>query len=211
MIVYCLLAMTDSPSSNASAALEPWPSLPLNEWQDTYATLHMWTQIVGKIRLHQAPWVNHSWHVSRYVTSRGLTTSPIPFGNRTCQIDFDFIDHRLLISVSDGGLARMAYSHEVSSCGFWPGGGPVPYPVFYSYSYPEPAGFGTAPMRPDKAIYESSLHEFILPYDEVRRAPSPDALLLEFLQSSYEAAARLGKWHRSALERKEPIKTSGAR
>ena len=320
--------MTDSPSSVAAAPLEHWPSLPFNEWQDTYATLHMWTQIVGKIRLIQRPWVNHSWHVSLYVTSRGLTTSPIPFGNRTCQIDFDFIDHRLLISVSDGGLASMAlqarpvadfyaelmatlaelgvgvkihttpneladgipfeqdythasydadyahrlwlalvqadrvlkkfrscfigksspshffwgsfdlaltrfsgrlapdhpggvpqcpdwvtreaYSHEVSSCGFWPGGGPVLYPVFYSYAYPEPAGFGTAPMRPDKAIYESSLHEFILPYDDVRLAPSPDALLLEFLQSSYEAAARLGNWHRSALERKEPIKTAGA-
>jgi len=273
--------MIDSPYSVAAITLEHWPSLPFNEWQDTYATLHMWTQIVGKIRLIQTPWVNHSWHVSLYVTSRGLTTSPIPFGNRTCQIDFDFIDHRLLISVSDGGLAslalqarpvadfyaelmarlaelgvgvkihttpneladgipfeqdythasydaeyahrlwlalvqadrvlkefrsrfigksspshffwggfdlaltrfsgrvapdhpggvpqcpdwvtREAYSHEVSSCGFWPGGGPVPYPVFYSYAYPEPAGFGTAPMRPARAIYESSLHEFILP------------------------------------------------
>lgn len=320
--------MTDSPSSNATAAFEPWPSLPLNEWQDSYATLHMWTQIVGKVRLVQTPWVNHSWHVSLYVTSRGLTTSPIPFGNRTCQIDFDFIDHRLLISVSDGGLASMglqarsvadfyaelmakmtelgvsvkihttpneladgipfeqddshasydaeyvnrlwrvlvqadrvfkqfrsrftgksspshffwgsfdlaltrfsgrvapehpggvpqcpdwvtreAYSHEVSSCGFWPGGGPVPYPVFYSYAYPEPGGFGTAPMRPDKAVYERSLHEFILPYDDVRLAHSPDERLLEFLQSSYEAAARLGNWHRSALERKEPIRTPGA-
>ncbi|MEO5659337.1 MAG: DUF5996 family protein [Polaromonas sp.] len=314
--------MTDSASSPASAEFEPWPELPLSEWQDSYTTLHMWTQIVGKIRLTQTPWVNHSWHVSLYLTSRGLTTSPIPFGNRTCQIDFDFIDHRLLISVSDGGVASMAlrprpvadfyaelmaklaelglgvkihttpnelvdgipfehdythaaydapyvhrlwrvlvqsdrvlkefrsrfigkcspvhffwgsfdlsvtrfsgrrapehpggvphcpdwvtreaYSHEVSSCGFWPGGGPLPYPVFYSYAYPEPAGFSTASLRPDGAVYESALHEFILPYDEVRRAKSPDAMLLEFLQSSYEAAAHLGNWDRQALEREKP-------
>lgn len=314
--------MTDSASSSASPESGSWPDLPFHEWQDTYATLHMWTQIVGKIRLVQSPWVNHSWHVTLYVTSRGLTTSPIPFGNRSCQIDFDFIDHQLLISVSDGRLATMAlrarpvadfygelmarlaelglgvrihttpnelvdgiafeqdythasyeaqyanrlwralvqadrvlkefrsrfigkcspvhffwgsfdlavtrfsgrlapehpggvphcpdwvtreaYSHEVSSCGFWPGGGTVPYPVFYAYAYPEPAGFSTASLRPDGAVYESTLREFILPYDAVRRAPSPDAMLLEFLQSSYEAAAGLGHWDRPALERQEP-------
>lgn len=308
-------------SPNTAALPGQWPSLPLAEWQDTYATLHMWMQIVGKIRLVQTPWVNHSWHVTSYVTSRGLTTSPIPHGARTFQIDFDFIDHRLLISASDGGratlvlqprpvadfygelmaklaelglsvkihtmpnevadgtpfeqdykhasydaqyvnrfwhalvqadrvfkkfrarfigkcspvhffwgsfdlavtrfsgrmapehqggvphfpdwVAREAYSHEVSSCGFWPGGGAVPYPVFYSYAYPEPAGFSAAPSRPNGAAYDSTLHEFILPYDEVRRAESPDAVLLEFLQSSYEAAARLGAWDRSALEKEQ--------
>lgn len=100
--------MIDPSSSKASPSLGIWPSLPLTEWQDSYSTLHMWTQIVGKIRLVQTPWLNHSWHVTLYVTSRGLTTSPIPFGNRSGQIDFDFIDHRLLISVSDGGLASMA-------------------------------------------------------------------------------------------------------
>lgn len=101
-------------------------------------------------------------------------------------------------------VTREAYSHEVSSCGFWPGGGSVPYPAFYAYAYPEPAGFGTAVLRPGSAAYESTMHEFILPYDAVRRAQSPDAMLLEFLQSSYEAAARLGAWDRAALERKEP-------
>ena len=320
--------MTDSTASSILPDGDLWPDLPLNEWQDTYATLHLWTQIVGKIRLVQTPWLNHSWHVALYVTSRGLTTSPIPFGNRTCQIDFDFIAHQLLISVSDGsgatlalaprtvadfygelmatmaglglgvtihttpnelvdGIAfeqdyvhatydaqhahrlwralvqadrvlkafrsrfigkcspvhffwgsfdlavtrfsgrpapehpggvphgpdwvmREAYSHEEYSCGFWPGGGPVPYPVFYAYAYPEPAGFSTAAMRPASAVYESTLREFILPYDEVRRAASPDALLLEFLQSSYEAAARLGQWDRPALERNEPAHSAMA-
>lgn len=316
------------PITPLSPEADPWPGLPFNEWQDTYATLHLWTQIVGKIRLVQTPWVNHSWHVPLYVTSRGMTTSPIPFAPRSCQIDFDFIDHRLAINVSDGrqetmalcprpvadfygelmaklaalglgvtinttpnelvdGIAfekdfthaaydaryanrlwralvqadrvlkvfrsrfigkcspvhffwgsfdlsvtrfsgrtapehpggvphcpdwvtREAYSHEVSSCGFWPGGGTVPYPVFYSYAYPEPAGFGAAALRPVGAVYESTLGEFILPYDEVRRAPSPDALLLDFLQSSYEAAARLGHWDRPALERREPEAMLGA-
>jgi Family of unknown function (DUF5996) len=316
--------MTDSMRSNVAATSEAWPSLPFNEWQDTYATLHMWTQIVGKIRLVQTPWVNHSWHVSLYVTARGLTTSPIPFGNRSCQIDFDFIDHRLLINVSDGGQASMAlqarpvadfynelmakmaglglgmkihtmpneqadgipfeqdythtsyepacanrawrvlvqadrvfkkfrsrfigksspvhffwgsfdlavtrfsgrpapehpggaphcpdwvmreaYSHELSSCGFWPGSAAFPYPVFYAYAYPVPAGFDAAPVRPDQARYESTLGEFILPYEDVRLAPSPDEQVLEFLQSSYEAAARLGNWQRSDLEREELVK-----
>lgn len=283
----------------------------------------MWTQVVGKIRLVQTPWVNHSWHVTLYVTSRGLTTSPIPYGNRSFQIDFDFIDHRLLIQTGDGGIkamtlsprsvsdfyaelfarlselgievkintmpnevadpipfesdrqhasydtayvsrfwqalsqadrvfkhfragfigkcspvhffwgsfdlavtrfsgrtapphpggvphlpdwvAREAYSHEVSSCGFWPGGETMPAPVFYSYAYPEPEGFATAPVGPQGAVYHSTLREFILPYDEVRRVASPDSALLEFLQSSYEAAADCGDWNRSALEWKESL------
>lgn len=322
--------MTDTSSSPSRLAAgpaaggqaQPWPELPFTQWQDTCATLHLWTQMVGKIRLSQTPWINHSWHVTLYVTSRGLTTSPIPFGARTCQIDFDFIAHRLLISTSDGALesialrpmpvaafyaelvrkmaglglavrihttpnemvdvipfeqdqvhasydashahslwlalvqadrvlkvfrspftgkcspvhffwgsfdlavtrfsgrtapghpggvphlpdrvAREAYSHEVSSCGFWPGGGSVPYPAFYAYAYPEPAGFSAAPLRAAAAFYENSLHEFILPYDEVRRAAAPDAMLLDFLQSSYEAAADLGHWDRAALERHAP-------
>jgi Family of unknown function (DUF5996) len=311
--------MTNLSSSSIPLWADQWPSLPFQEWKDTYATLHMWTQIVGKIRLIQTPWINHSWHVTLYVTSRGLTTSPITHGTRTFQIDFDFVDHRLLIQTSDGTVRTMvlgprsvadfyeelfarlaelgldvkihttpnevispipfekdqehasydanytnrfwralvqadrvfkqfrarfigkcspvhffwgsfdlavtrfsgrpapehpggvphlpdwvvreAYSHEVSSCGFWPGGGPMPQPVFYAYAYPEPDGFRTATVRPSGAIYNSELREFILPYDEVRQAVSPDAVLLEFLQNSYEAAADFGAWDRLALER----------
>lgn len=307
-----------SGSLNGASRDEYWPSLPFDAWKDTCATLHMWTQMAGKIRLVQAPWVNHSWHVALYLTARGLTTSPIPYGMRTFQIDFDFIDHRLSIETSDGrartmalaprpvadfyrelfshlaelGLdvkihtrpcevadaipfeedhvhahydaeyanrfwralaqadrvfkefrarfigkcspvhffwgsfdlavtrfsgrtapphpggipnlpdwvGREAYSHEVSSCGFWPGGEALPYPVFYSYAYPEPAGFSAASLRPDAAAYNTSFREFVLPYDDVRLSASPDAVLLEFLQSSYEAAADLGKWDRPALE-----------
>lgn len=298
---------------------EAWPALPLEEWKDTYATLHMWTQVAGKIRLTQTPWINHSWHVTLYVTSRGLTTSPIPYGERTFEIGFDFIDHRLVIETSGGDVrfielrprpvadfysevmsvlrslgldirihtlpnevadpvpfekdvqhasydpeyanrfwrilvqtdrvfkefrarfigkcspvhffwgsfdiavtrfsgrtapphpggvphlpdvvAREAYSHEVSSCGFWPGGGPVPYPVFYSYSYPAPEGFKDAPVKPSAAFYSDGLGEFLLPYDEVRSSERPDAALLDFLQSTYEAAANLARWDRPALER----------
>ena len=299
--------------------LEAWPSLPLEAWSETCATLHMWMQIVGKVRLAQCPWVNHSWHVTLYVTARGLTTSPIPYGTRTFQIDFDFIDHRLTVQSSDGGLGgfplqpqsvavfyrrlmeemgkldlhvdihkkpnevpdpipfdqdeshaaydreyanrfwqvlvqadrvfkefrarfigkcspvhffwgapdlavtrfsgrrapehpggvpnlpdrvtREAYSHEVSSCGFWPGGGPIPYPAFYSYAYPEPAWFSKALIKPDAAFYSPDLREFILAYDIVRQSESPDDTLLDFLQTTYEAAANLAKWDRASLER----------
>lgn len=305
--------------SNTSNA-EAWPSLPLEAWSDTCATLHMWTQIVGKIRLAQSPWINHSWHVTLYVTTRGLTTSPIPYGNRTFQIDFDFINHQVTIQSSDGGMAgfslqpqsvaafygrlkdemakldlhvninqkpneipdpipfdqdethkaydqvyanrfwrvlvqadrvfkefrarfvgkcslvhyfwgapdlavtrfsgrpapehpggvphlpdrvaREAYSHEVSSCGFWPGGGPIAYPVFYSYAYPEPSGFTSAPVKPNAAFYSKDLREFILPYDVVHAAESPDETLLDFLQTTYEAAANLANWDRNFLERR---------
>lgn len=298
---------------------EPWPSLPLETWSETCATLHLWTQIVGKVRLVQSPWVNHSWHVTLYVTARGLTTTPIPRGLRTFQIDFDFVAHRLVLQSSDGGsgsfalepqsvatfyrrlmdeleklglhvdiyrlpneienpirfdqdevhrsydpeyanrfwrilvqadrvfkefrarfigkcspvhffwgapdlavtrfsgrrapehpggipnlpdrVTREAYSHEVSSCGFWPGGGPIPYPAFYSYAYPAPAGFPAAPVKPDAAFYSTDLGEFILPYDAVRESESPDSTLLAFLQSTYEAAANLAEWDRGALER----------
>jgi hypothetical protein len=298
---------------------ERWPRLPLEAWSGTYAAVHLWTQIVGKIRLAQSPWLNHSWHVTLYVTARGLTTSLIPHGARAFQIDFDFVDHELTIQVSDGRrgvlelrpesvaafygrlmgalgeldlrvriskkpnevsdpirfdrddaprpydreyanrfwrvlvqadrvfeefrarftgkcspvhffwgapdlavtrfsgrrapehpggvpnlpdwVAREAYSHEVSSCGFWPGGGATRYPAFYAYAYPEPAGFAGAPVRPDGAFYDAGLREFLLPYDRVRQSDSPDATLLEFLQTTYEAAATLGRWDRSALER----------
>ena len=297
----------------------PWPELPTAAWRDTYATLHLWTQIVGKIRLAKSPWLNHSWHVTLYVTPRGLTTSPMPDGTRTFQIDFDFIDHRLRISTSDGAqrhfalagqsvasfhaatmaalaelgihcrhrrdaeriagpdaifartrahasydpdavgrflqilvncdrvfkqfrtgflgkaspvhffwgsfdlavtrfsgrraprhpggvphlpdaVAHEAYSHEVSSAGFWPGSGAIDYPAFYSYAYPEPSGFRAAKVRPDAAFFSEAVGEFILPYDAVRTADDPDKALLDFLHSTYEAAANAAKWDRDALE-----------
>jgi len=305
-------------SSTAESASAPWPSLPLNAWRETYATLHLWMQIVGKVRLVQTPWVNHSWHVALYPTASGLTTSAIPFESRTFQIDFDFLRQRLQVQSSDGRgaqfalepmpvatfykqlmaelakldipveihcrpneiadpvrfdqddapreydpeyaqrfwrvlvqtqrvltqfrarfcgkcspvhffwgapdlavtrfsgrraplhpggvpnlpdwVAREAYSHEVSSAGFWPGGGPIPYAAFYSYAYPEPPGFPSARVQPKEAFYSADLKEFILPYDAVRGSSSPDDTLLEFLQSTYEAAANLGQWDRAALE-----------
>ena len=298
---------------------ETWPAIPYEEWKATLATLHLWTQIVGKVRLVQTPWVNHSWHVPFYVTARGLTTSPIPYGARSFEIRFDFLDHQVVIETIEGGVevislaprtvadfyqelfarlkalgldisirttpseipdvipfeqdrvhaaydaeqvtrfwralvqadrvlrtfrsrfigkaspvhffwggfdlavtrfsgrraplhpggvpnlpdwvAREAYSHEVSSCGFWPGGEALPEPVFYSYAYPEPEGFKRATVRPAGARYHSDLGEFVLPYDVVRQASSPDAALLEFLQDTYEAAADLAGWDRQALER----------
>ena len=310
--------MTDISPSDFPSDAEQWPPLPFREWKDTYETLHMWTQIVGKIRLVQTPWTNHSWHAPLYVTSRGLTSSPIPFETQSFQIDFDFIDHRLSVQTSDGAskemalasrpvaefyqelfahlselcpgvkihttpnevsnaipfekdykhvtydalqanrfwralaqadrvlkqfrarfigkcspvhffwgsfdlavtrfsgrrapehpggvpnlpdwVVREAYSHEVSSCGFWPGSEQLPEPVFYAYAYPEPEGFRSAKVGPAGAAYNTELREFILPYEEVRRAASPDKALLEFLQSSYEAAADSGAWDRSALE-----------
>jgi hypothetical protein len=293
--------------------MNPWPALPYDAWKDTYATLHLWLQIVGKIRLAQSPWVNHQWHVTLYVTARGLTTSVIPHGARAFQIDLDFIDHRLVLSTSDGkarslplepqtvaafyrrlmaamealgvpvrirkrpnempeaigfdlderqraydseyaqrfwrallqvdrvfkifrarfrgkcspvhffwgaadlavtrfsgrsapahpggipnmpdDVMREAYSHELSSCGFWPGGESYPKPIFYAYAYPEPPGF-----REALPGFEPALGEYVLPYDAVRSASSPDDVLLEFLQSTYEAAANLGGWDRLALE-----------
>jgi Family of unknown function (DUF5996) len=311
----------------AGSRSQAWPSLALEAWSDTCATLHMWTQIVGKIRLAQSPWTNHSWHVTLYVTARGLSTSSIPYGTRTFQLDFDFIDHQLVVQSSDGGVARIplqpqsvavfyrrlmeemtrldlqvdihkqpnevsdpipfdqdeahrtydreyanrfwrillqsnrvfnafrtrfigkcspvhffwgapdlavtrfsgrrapehrggvphlpdwvareAYSHEVSSCGFWPGGGPVPYPAFYSYAYPEPNGFAQARVRPSAAFYSDELREFLLPYDAVRESESPDETLLAFLQSTYEAAANLGKWDRGSLERSDDTRRAG--
>jgi Family of unknown function (DUF5996) len=300
----------------------PWPALAFAEWKDTAETLHMWTQIVGKIRLTLSPWTNHSWHVTLYVTSRGLTTSPIPYGRYTFEIRFDFIDHELRILKSDGAtrmlklqsqsvakfyqavmkalndlelpvkintvpnevenpipfdqdeehrsydskyanrfwqvlvqsdrvfkefrsrfcgkcspvhffwgsfdlavtrfsgrpapphpggvphlpdeITREAYSQEVSSLGFWPGNAAMPTPVFYSYAYPEPPGFAQAIIQPDATFYEAKLREFILPYDAVRTAEKPDQVLLDFSQSAYDAASKLGKWDRAALEEKKP-------
>lgn len=302
-----------------AASVSSWPPIPYEEWKDTLDTLHLWTQIVGKIRLVQTPWTNHSWHVPFYVTSRGLTTSPIPYGTRTFEILFDFLDHQLRIETGEGAVetlqlaprtvadfygevfgrlealgldirirtlpseipdaipfdldrqhgiydaehatrfwralvqadrvlkefrsrfigkaspvhffwggfdlavtrfsgrrapphpggvpnlpdwvAREAYSHEVSSCGFWPGGGPLREAVFYAYAYPEPEGFKTAAVRPAAARYNADLGEFVLAYDDVRLAKSQDDTLLEFVQSCYEAAADRGAWDRQALER----------
>lgn len=302
----------------SKAPQAPWPELPTAAWRETYATIHLWTQVIGKIRLVRTPWLNHSWHIALYVTPRGLTTSPIPDGPRTFQIDLDFIDHALRISTSDGAerqfavagqsvasfyaaimaaLAELgihiaidetpnelpepirfsqdnlhasydpdavrrflqilvntdrvfkqfrtsflgkaspvhffwgsfdlavtrfsgrraprhpggvphlsndvvceAYSHEVSSAGFWPGSGAIDYPAFYSYAYPEPAGFRATKVRPEAAFFSEAVGEFILPYDAVRTAANPDAALLDFLRSTYEAAANAAKWDRDALE-----------
>jgi hypothetical protein len=296
----------------------PWPELPISGWRETYDTLHLWTQIVGKIRFARSPWLNHSWHVALYVTARGLTTSPIHDGARTFQIDFDFIDHALRISDSDGAqrqfalagksvasfyaavmaaltklgiqiaidempnelpepirfpldrkhasydpdavrrffqilvnadrvfkqfrtgflgkaspvhffwgsfdlavtrfsgrraprhpggvpnlpdaVACEAYSHEECSAGFWPGSGAIDYPAFYSYTYPEPADYRAIKARPGAAFFSEALGEFILPYDAVRIAADPDSALLDFLQSTYEAAANTAGWDRDALE-----------
>ena len=293
----------------------PWPELPLAAWQDTCDTLHLWTQIVGKIRKTLTPLINHWWNVTLYVTSRGLTTSPIPYGDQTFEILFDFIDHNLLIQSSNGTtkviklapksvaefysetmaaltalgidvtihatpdevatpipfaedhthksydpeyahrfwrilasadiifkefrgrflgkcspvqffwgsfdlavtrfsgrraperpgadyITREAYSHEVISAGFWPGGGEITGPAFYAYAAPEPAGFKTARVRPDAAFYHNGMSEFFLMYDDMRRAPSPKASLLDFLQSTYDAGADLGHWDRASLERR---------
>lgn len=307
----------------AKNILERWPELPYAAWKDTRDTLHLWTQVIGKIRLAQTPWLNHSWHVTLYVTARGLTTGPMPMSisgaGGVFQIGFDFIDHVLQIRTSDGRLrefslqpmtvaqfyagvivslkdlgidvrihpmpceipdaipfgsdeahksydpesvnrfwrvllatdmvlakfrsgfigkaspvhffwgsfdlavtrfsgrtapkhpggvpnlpdsvAQEAYSHEVSSAGFWPGGGgPIEYPAFYSYAYPAPEGFADAKVAPAEAFFSKELGEFILPYDAVRTAADPDTALLAFLQSTYEAAANLAKWDRKALE-----------
>ena len=298
---------------------DAWPALPLEAWQDTHATLHLWLQIVGKVRLVQTPWLNHGWHVTLYVTPNGLTTGAVPHGERSFRIDFDFLRQRLVVRTSDGGVeevplapqtvatfyakvmavldrlgvpvriyavpneiskaiafaaddvhraydgefaqrywriltqtervftvfrakfigkcspvhlfwgapdlavtrfsgrtapehpggvpnlpdrvTREAYSHEVSSCGFWAGGGAVSYPAYYAYAYPSPAGYAAAKVAPDAAFFSNDYGEFILPYDAVRTAASPDATLMSFLQSTYDAAADLAQWDRRALER----------
>jgi hypothetical protein len=292
---------------------ECWPALPLDSWKVTYATLHMWTQMVGKVRLRLTPLVNHWWNVALCVTARGLTTSRIPYGDRAFELSFDFIRHQLVLETSDGivktmplaprtvaefyaefiemlrsaridvkiwhmpveipdpiafdqdqvhrsydpvavekfwrillsssavftqfragfigkcspvhffwgsfdlavtrfsgrkaperpgadAITREAYSQEVSSVGFWPGGNGVDA-AFYSYAAPEPQGMKETAVRPGATRYDKALGEFILLYEDVRRASSPTAALLEFCQSTYEAAANLGNWDREALER----------
>lgn len=301
-----------------STSIDVWPSLSYPEWQDTYATLHLWTQVVGKIQLALAPQVNHWWHSALHITPRGLTTASLPYGTRIFEIRFDFVAHQLCIETSDGitrtiplaprsvadfyealmttlasmgievriwttpqevaepvpfdqdhahaaydpeyaqrfwqvlvqadrvmrrfrtgflgksspvhffwgsfdlavtrfsgrvapehpggvpnmadWVTREAYSHEVSSCGFWPGNASVE-PVFYAYAYPIPEGFKDYPVQPEEAFYSSQMGEFVLPYEVVRQAEDPDAVLLAFLQSTYDAAANLARWNRAALER----------
>ncbi len=288
--------------------------LPFDSWKDTQATLHMWTQVVGKVRLNLCPLVNHWWNVTFYVTARGMTTSVMPYDRGDVEVHFDFIDHKLTLETSDGSSAvlplraetvaefyrrfiaalvelgvnvkiwttpselpdpipfekdiihasydpaaahrfwrilvwvddvlkefrarfigkaspvhffwgsfdhtvtrfsgrraperpgadsitREAYSHEVSSAGFWPGGGDIKGPAFYSYAAPEPPGFAEYRISPSAAFYHPQMKEFLLMYDDVRTADSPKAALMEFLQSTYEAAAVCGNWDRKALER----------
>jgi len=290
------------------------PTLALSQWQATYDTLHMWTQIVGKVRLEQCPAINHWWGIAFYVTASGLTTSPIPYASGSCEVRFDFIEHKLVIETSGGDVRELklepqsvaefyrkfmaalhnlgievhiytmpvefpnpirfeqdeihaaydadavgrfwrilqwsdavfkefraqfigkaspvhffwgsfdlavtrfsgrpapprpdadpvtaeAYSHEVSSAGFWPGGSGVEGAAYYSYAAPEPAGFAEYKVKPAEAFYHPQLREYLLMYDDVRRANNPKQALMEFLQTTYDAAATLGKWDRKALER----------
>lgn len=290
------------------------PALPYADWQDTQATLHMWMQVIGKIQLKLTPLVNHWWNVTFHLTARGMETPALHYSGGTLQIRFDFIDHNLIFTTSDGRtkilplhprtvadfyrevmqtladlgvevkiwpvpvelagpipfeqdtvhrsydreavakfwhifswadavlnefrspfigksspvhffwgsfdlavtrfsgrsaperpgadrITREAYSHEVSSAGFWPGGGPILAPAFYSYAAPEPAGFADQPVKPSQAFYHPEMKEFLLMYDDVRNAESPRQALLDFLQSTYDAAANLATWDRKALER----------
>ncbi|HEY4010578.1 MAG TPA: DUF5996 family protein [Acidobacteriaceae bacterium] len=296
--------------------MEVWPEFPKDRWTETGTTLQLWMQIVGKIRLALTPRLNHSWNVTLYPTARGLTTGPMWHGTRVLQIDFDFLDHELVLETSHGGhgqiglkamtvaefygklmivlealgtpvkiwtqpmeiegaipfekdrthksydpemverfwrillqtqrvfgifrarftgkvspihlfwgamdmactrfsgrpapehasmpglpdsVTRDAYSHEVSSAGFWPGTKEVGA-FFYSYAYPEPKGYREWKVRPDAARFDDSFGEFILPYEAMRRSADPDAALLDFLQSTYEAAADLAGWDRTALD-----------
>ena len=306
----------DAPVTGADFVAKPesWPALPLEAWQDTRDTLHLWTQIVGKVRLALSPLINHWWEVPFYISARGLTTSAIPYNRGVFEIEFDFIDHYLIIQTSEDSrktiplaprsvadfykefmaalgslgievtiwhmpveipnaiafdqdikhasydpeyanrfwrilvlvetifqefrsgfigknspvhffwgsfdlavtrfsgrrappregadsITREAYSHEVISAGFWPGGGEMKGAAFYAYAAPEPAGYAQAAVRPGKAFYHPQMKEFFLMYDDVRLDPSPRSALLEFLQSTYEAGANLAKWNRAELER----------
>jgi hypothetical protein len=306
-------------SLDANDPGEWWPRLPFAEWRETYEALHMWTQVVGKIKLGMNPLVNHWWHVPLYVSARGLTTSAMHYGDRVFQIDFDFVEHNLFVRESDGrtlsvdltritsvadfyaevksrldelriwtniwttpvevenpvpfeqddkyrsynsehanrfwralsradsvlqtfrsafigksspvhffwgsfdlavtrfsgrrapehpgtpgvadSITREAYSHEVSSAGFWPGGPALPEPIFYSYAYPEPVGFKDAKVGPERAYYHKDFKEFVLHYEAVRTSENSYGDLLKFLQETYEAAATLGNWDRASLER----------
>lgn len=293
-----------------------WPALPHSSWSDTCATLQLWMQMVGKVRLALTPHINHTWNVTLYPTIRGLTTSPMPYGSMLLQIDFDFVDHLLIFETSGGDhrriplmamtvaefyerfisalrdvscavdiwtkpveiaepisfendsvhqsydpeyvsrfwhillqttrvfmtfrsrfrgkvspihlfwgaldlactrfsgrtapehpsmpglpdrVTRDAYSHEVSSCGFWPGSKEIE-PIFYSYAYPEPSGYRQFPIVPEGAHFHTNLGEFVFPYESMRSMPDPDAALLDFLQTTYEAAATCAQWDRAGLE-----------
>jgi Family of unknown function (DUF5996) len=306
--------MTANKGKDSPDQLEAWPALPLSEWADSYATLHMWSQVVGKVRLALSPRINHWWQVPLYVSGRGLTTSPIPYENRIFEVEFDFIDHKLDVVTNAGEIrslrliprtvadfyadfmemlrslgidvriwrmpvevpnpvrfdqdrthrsydpeyvhrfwrilvtidsvfkefrsrflgksspvhffwgsfdfavtrfsgrraperpgadriTREAYSHEVISVGFWPGGGDMTGAAFYAYAAPEPAGFGDQLVRPGSAFYSKQMNEFFLMYDDVRAADSPRDALLDFCQSTYDAGADLGNWDRANLER----------
>lgn len=293
------------------SSIESWPALPLHEWQDTYRTLHMWTQIIGKIRMTLSPPLNHWWHATLYVNSCGLTTGPIPYPAGIFEIQFDFQKHELRISTSEstgasrplsaepvadfhrgifdtltslgisadinlmpqevsdaipfdrdtvncfydaayahrfwrilvssskvlqrfrakflgkcspvhffwgsfdlactrfsgrpapprkGVISGPAYSHEVCSAGFWPGGGAIDGPAFYSYTVPQPPGIENQPVRPAPARWNAQLKEFILMYDDVRRAEGPEQCLYDFLESTYDVGARLANWDRAGLE-----------
>jgi hypothetical protein len=297
-----------------TARPESWPALPLEAWQDTRDTLHLWTQIVGKVRLALSPLINHWWEVPLYISPHGLTTSAIPYSDGVFEVEFDFLDHNLVIQTSQGpsktiplaprsvadfylefmealrslgievkiwrmpveiphpiafdrdvqhaaydreyasrfwrilvlvntifeqfrsrfigknspvhffwgsfdlavtrfsgrrappregadSITREAYSHEVISAGFWPGGGDIQGAAFYAYAAPEPAGYAQAAVRPSQAFYHGQMKEFLLMYDDVREHSSPRSAVLEFLQSTYEAGANLGKWDRAELER----------
>lgn len=306
-----------TPLTASTASSEIWPALPLEAWRPTYHNLHMWTQIVGKVRLALTPKTNHWWNVPLYVTARGLTTSPIPYGKDAFEIQFDFIDHKLLIDRCDGlqkslplgpktvaefyqqfmstlddmgidvviypkpvevpnpipfaedhlykaydadaafrcwrilltcdwvfkefrarflgksspvhffwgsfdlavtrfsgrraperpgadPITREAYSHEVISAGWWPGGSGIDGPAFYSYTAPEPPGLAAQKVRPQSAFYHPEVKEFFLMYDDVRRASNPEQVLLDFLESTYEAGAVQAQWPRSELEVRSP-------
>jgi hypothetical protein len=304
---------TNANSVRQPSSAELWPALPLRDWEDTYHTLHMWTQIAGKVRLGLAPLQNHWWNGAFYVNLRGLTTSPIPYKGEAFEIQFDFVNHhlelltsfgskqvlafepkpvaafyreflsalhttgieitidpkpqevpepipfdqdethrfydpeyanrlwRILLSTSlvfeefrarymgkaspvhffwgsfdlaytrfsgriapprTGVITSEAYSHECSSVGWWPGGGDVKGPAFYAYAAPPPPHYGQQRVRPEAAHYDDKLGEFILMYDDVRRARSPRDAILEFAQSTYEAGANLAKWDRKLLERR---------
>ena len=304
-----------SPPTDA-AGPDAWPSLPYDAWKETYATLHMWSQVVGKVALAQAPPINHSWAIALRLTGRGLQTAALPHGPHSFTIELDFIDHRLVIERSDGerrtlplasrtvadfyrevmatlsdmslpvkiwsmpveipapirfeqdtihhtydpeyanrlwrilvqvervftaarcpfigkcspvhffwgsfdlavsrfsgrlappregpAFMREAYSHEVISHGFWPGSAPLFEPAFYAYAVPEPPGLKTATIHPDGAYYHPQLNEFVLPYEAVRTAPSPEAAIAAFVDSTYSQAATLAGWDRAALERPAP-------
>lgn len=308
----------DSRNTCISDSPDCWPALPLASWEDTRATLHMWMQIVGKVRMALTPLINHWWNVPLYISTSGLTTSPIPYGTRLFEVEFDFLQHKLHVQTNDGvskdislvpktvaafyrefmaalsamkidvriwkmpveianpipfdqdtvhasydpasaskfwrilasvgevfemfrsrfvgksspvhffwgscdlavtrfsgqraperknadpvlrKIMREAYSHEVISAGFWPGGGGVDDAAFYAYAAPRPEGFEKQRVHPASAFYHSGMGEYILMYEDVRRAGSPTAALLDFLQSTYEAGAITGKWDRESLEK----------